>query len=614
MSDRKFKFNTSWIAIGILVSAFVISAVRFAIVSQELSSADSEGEGKINIRIAHWLLEPGVRESLQAAIDEYESLPHVKAADVHVLQVPISQRFFEQFMNVHLISGTAPDIAIKGGTTLIKGNALAKFYAPISSYINEPNPYNALEYQAQGLNPELSEFLAEASWKNTFFDGLQGGYEELLSDYYAIPISTWGGSRIFYNVDMLHDVVAFTLEETKLKPEPSWLHEVWRTSENPNGYLARASGIRWLEEDRLPETLGEFLFYCRAVQAYAAANGYENLVPIAGSRYYGNNLMRQYQHDFLSSYWEELDFEPGSKLHAMETISGYSEGQWDFDSPALKAYFEFMKELVRYYPNGFLGMDREQAQRRFVLGQAAMMGSGAWDAQSVYSGVKKRDDPADRFEVKISLRPLPTDDERWGEFLTFRISEADVKGQVPFAINKQTPHFDWCLDFLKFLTSHRINEAYNEEAGRLPVIIGAEPPEIVRAFTPSVQGIPEHLALDLGKSELPASIKTVWSAAQKSYVSGDIDYEEVKETMTEVLENPQLGIKKAWIVTLQSEVDKSRDNNRAISVERLNALRGSSQAADREISLLYLGLTEDEGVHLKRWWNINHPDEPYPSY
>ncbi len=614
MSKRRAKFDTRWISAGILLVAFIYSAVRFFIVSHQLNSVESDDSGQKTIRIAHWLLEPGVSESLQWAIDEYEQLPHVKAANVKIIQVPISERFFNQFMNVHLISGTAPDIAIKGQTELIKGNALAKFYTPISSYIGDPNPYNAPEYQEPGLPEDLSRFLAESPWKDTFFDGLQGGYEELLSDYYAIPISTWGGFRVIYNLSMLANVKDFAREQATVQPEPEWMTKMWRVPGENKGFLPKEEALSWLKTDSIPQTLGEFIFYCEAVKAYAEATGEPHLYPIAGSSYFGNNLMRQYEREFLSDYWDKLDFEPGTKLHPMEMMEGYEEGKWSMQSADIRAYFEFLRTLTSYYPNGFMGMDREQAQRRFVLGQSAIISTGAWDAQSIYSGVASRDDPADRFDIGIALKPLPSAGERWSDILRMRVSEADAKGQVPFAINKQSPHFEWALDFLKFLSSHRINEEFNERAGRLPVVIGAKPPEMVKAFQPTAEGIPQWFAMSFGSPGLPPTVKSVWSSMTKLYMTGDVDYDEVATSIDDVLRNPRIGIQRAWVTSLLTEQDKSRANDRAVSVERLNAILGSEEAAKRERSLMYLGLIEDEGVQLRHWWHMTHEGQPYPAY
>ena len=100
----------------------------------------------------------------------------------------------------------------------------------------------------------------------------------------------------------------------------------------------------------------------------------------------------------------------------------------------------------------------------------------------------------------------------------------------------------------------------------------------------------------------------------KLFVTGDIDAAELKSRMSEILNNSNIGIRKAWIKAKQDAVDNSRANDRTLSVERLNAELGSEAAGQRERALFFLGLTEGEGVHIERWWHEQHPDEPYPNY
>ncbi len=607
------KFNPNWIAVFILVGAFVVSAVRFYNVSGSVGSGE-DGEGASVIRVAHWQLEPGFREAMQWVIDEYNNLPQVKEAGVTVMQTPISERVYQQFMNVHLISGTAPDIAVKKESNLVKGNALAKFYTPLGEYVEAPNPYNAVEYQLSDLSEEFSRELSQTAWRDTFFDGLQGGYESVLSDYYAIPVSTWGGTRIIYNLSILEEAKAFALDAAQQENVPDWLEGVWRTGSNPDGYLSQASGLEWLANDQIPQTLGQLFLYCHAIQAYASGRDIGYLVPIAGSSYSQNNFSVLYEWEFMSGIWEELSIEPGGSLAALETLIGFERGVWNFDSPFVREYFNFMDAITAFYPQGYLGLDREQAQRRFVLGQAAMLSTGGWDATSIYQGIEQRDDPKDRFKIEIASEPFPAEGERWSNILTMRASEADAKGGVPLAINKQTPHFDWCLDFLRFLSSHRMSEEFAQRAGWVPVISGARPPKAVEDFMPIQEGLPKTLAINMADSSMPANIRNVWSSMTKLYATGDIGYEEMAERITEAFKSPVIGTRKAWITTLLRVKDQSRANQRSMSVERLSALQGDEDAAKRERSNTYLNVQRDEGIYLYRWWHELHPGEPYPAY
>jgi len=603
------KFNTNWIAIALLSGTFAVSAVRFYQISGGgLGSIDDSNV----IRVVHWQLEPGFRESLQWAIDQYNELPEVKAEGIHVEQSPISQTVYNQFMNVHLISGTAPDIAVNGNK-LSEGNALAKFYTPLGSYTEQPNPYNAPKYQKPGLSSEMSKYLATSSWQNTFFDGLQGGYNNTLGDYYGIPICTFGGARMFYNLAIMEEVKAFATAQLQLTPQPDWLQRVWRQSDNPDGYLPKQVGIDWLHSDHIPESLGELFLYCNAVQAYARDQENNYLVPISVSKSDANDIALAYRTSFLSYNWEAFSLETGASLSGLETLAAYDKDIWNFQSPQIIELFKLWREFANFYPTGFLGLDREQTQRRFVLGQAAMIYTGAWDAPGIFSGVKTRDNAADAFEIALSQPPLPRENERWSKYIKFRVSEADVRGGVPFAINQATPHFDRALDFLRFLTSHRINEAFNKRSGWLPVISGAEASDAMAAFSPVAEGLPKNISLNMF-SNMPSAILNAWTSNMKLFLTNELEYAEFENLLNKTLYNGQIGMRRAWIFGLQKAVDSSRGYNRTTSVEHLNTLLGEEDSEQREVAITYLNLTRDEGVRIRRWWHQNNPETPFPEF
>ncbi len=605
------KFSTNWIAVGLLCSAFIYSAFRFYATTQELSQGSGEDGQKI-IRITHWQLEPGFREALDWVIEEYNARPEVKAAHVRIIQAPVPQRVYNQFMNVHLISGTAADIAVKGGTELIKGSALAQFYAPLGSYIEAPNPYNAPEYLSPDLPEKTAQFLTHAPWRDTFFDGLLGGYDGNLSDYYGIPICATGGVRLFYNVDMLQRVKAFALKESTPESDPEWLNKLWRTPTHEAGYLPREHGIAWLQTPDIPQTLGEFFLYCNAVQQYAKATNNDHLVAISGSNYPQNDVADEYKQSFLSS----LNREKKRKMDSIEKLAAYEQGKWSFESPEFQEFFNLVEATSAFYPKGHLGLDREQAQRRFVLGMAAIIRTGGWDASSILAGITKRDNPEDQFSVQIAPSPLPAKDERWADMLTMRLSEADARGVAPFAINKQTPHFDWALDFLRFATSHRINQEFSKRAGWLPVTIGAAPPESIAAFSPLVDGFPTHLGMDVASpyGSISSSFMSAWNINLDLFSTGDLSRQQMVQNLSEALVISNNGVPKAWTTRHQKAVDGARAYNRSATVERLGSILGSEAAALREKATLTSILTSDEGVMVERVWQKAHPQSPFPTY
>lgn len=337
MKNPLKNFNSNWIAVIILVGAFLVSAIRFYHIAGQ-SSPENNEDGANIIRVAHWQLEPGFREALQWGIDQYNELPKVQQAKIRVIQTPIPERIYSQFMNIHLISGTAPDIAVTGGA-IAEGNT-GKFYSPIGTYSEAPNPYNADDFQVADLPQDISKFLKSQPWRDTFFDGMQGGFSPNLGDYYGVPICTFGGPRLFYNLTMLKEVKAFALNTARQRPTPAWLTNVWKNDSQPRGYLPEARGIAWLNTEELPQTLGQLLLYCEAVQAYAVAHGIKSLAPISASNYELNDIGNTYEPLFFYNLWERCTLEKGTPLGGLDAMTGFNRGAWDFNDPVIKSYFE----------------------------------------------------------------------------------------------------------------------------------------------------------------------------------------------------------------------------------------------------------------------------------
>lgn len=605
------------IAIGILVSAYAVSAIRFATLQLQIrrTAADRDDAERV-IRVTHWQLEPGFREAMQWAIDEYNALPHVQAANVRVEQLAITERVYNQFMNVHLISGTAPDIATRGMTRLIQGNNVARFYTPLSEYIGDPNPYNAPELLSPDLPPELAEFLSTASWRDTFLDGMLGGYDRLLNDYYAIPVSNFGSLRLFYNQTYLQDVKAFALSAVQAIPQPDWVQGLWLRGEGQQatGYLPDTPALRaWLANDSAPDTLGQLIFYCEAVQAFAREHDLPFLVPISGSNYDPSNLAFLYKPIFLSHFTEEVKLLPGEGLRHIQSLAAWEAGRWSFDSPPYYAFLDFAQKVSRYFPRGFLGLDREQAQRRFILGNAAIISSGAWDASGIFLGAAGRDREEDRFEVVVTRPPMAIEGERWHEYLPMNRTEASFTTGVPLAINQKTPHFRWALDFLKFMSSQPINQEFSRRANWLPAIAGAEPTDFMRPFMPEPEGIPGNLSISLQTAG--GGLQNVYTGALKLLMTGDIDRQEFRERIERFLANPRVGMQSLWIRDLQRNLDASRARDRTVSVEEYRVLFHDDDAARTRLHSLFLtSLNNDKGLPAIWLWRTFNGDEPFPSF
>lgn len=603
------KFNTNYISLGILLAAFFYSAFRF--ISFSASTSEAVDTGYKDVVITHWQLEPGFREAMDWAIDEYNALAHVKEANVKVRQLAITERVYNQFMNVHLISGTAPDMAEKGKTRLIQGNSIAKFYAPLTAYVNDPNPYNADEYLPGGIDPALKSELQDLPWSETFIDGMRGGYDEAMQDYYAIPISVWGGIRLFYNMKLVREAKVIILENIDNSPQPEWISTCWLRGEgvDARGYLTDSPRLReWLKSDEIPQTLGQLLLLCNAAKPLGEKMEMEHLVAISGSNYGPSNLADSYQRLFFDFNGEVNDSDYDQSVSATEVFAGYEKGNWTWQDEQIREFFQLSKEVALHFPKGFQGLDREQAQRRFVLGNSMMISSGGWDAGGIFSGVDGLREE-NQFEIRVGSAPVAGEGERWHKYISYAKSEASAGTGAPFAVNKASKHFDHALDFLKFITSYRINEEFNRRAAWLPAIVGAKPNERIAPFMPIIAGADTRNALNFGTGGL---IRTTFTGQGKLVTSGELSYEEFATKMEEAFANKRHGIAAKWKDDHRRARERSRAIDSTLTVMRLKKRRhGEGRTAIIYQRLLQDSINQDEGVSIETLWNAVHPDKPW---
>lgn len=606
-------FNWNLVALGILLIAYLFSAGRFFIYS---ATHSDDGDHKI-VRVAHWQLEPGYREALEWAMNEYNNLPHVKEAGITVTQMALPTRVYPQFMNVHLISGTAPDIAAAGFSTIIEGSSIARFYASLGEYVKEPNPYNSRKYTNPEMEEELREYLAVSPWKETFLDGMEGGWKSELNDYYSVPVSSFGSVRMFYNTKLVNEAKEYILANIDKKPQPEWLQKVWikDVDGEVTGYLPDNERLRtWLDKaDVPPETLGQFILFCFAIEQMAVEQGRSTLTPISVGNYAIGDPIYRYQASFFRHLGNDQIEQNGSPgITGLEAMDALHRGAWTFQDEPIIEFVKLAKLFSSFYPAGYMGLDREQVQRRFVSGDAAVFASGGWDAAGVYKGSQESEDPSKRFQVQIKPVPTPAPDERWADMLYYLPSEANFKAGVPLAVNKQSRNFDWSLDFLKFLSSQPINEEFNRRAAWLPAALGAKPVESMVEFSPIIEGYPSEMTFNPTNSRAP--IRSKWQGDFKLMVTGEMSYEDFSDGFMEYLENPYQGMQGYWYQDRQSARDRTRALDRNLSVEEFFAAKDhDSKVANRFQSLFYQSLGSDEGVMLDLIWSRLHPGEPFPD-
>ncbi|MBN1557046.1 MAG: extracellular solute-binding protein [Lentisphaerae bacterium] len=423
-----------------LGAAIIVAAMIFAVVRVAYNQLTYEAADVTTLRMCHWQLEAGFRDALDTLIKEYETLYRERhGKTVRIIQMPIGERGYQQFMNTSLIGGTAPDIIEKGHSSMANDPSyVARFFRPLGNYADEPNPYNT------------GTPLEGVPWRETFVDGMQNAYDPQLLDYYFIPFSMFA-IRIYYNRDLYRELTGRT--------EP-------------------------------PATFSEFIKACDAIKAAAAERG-EPIVPIAGSKYQGNVFRGRYERPFLFDTIRELDDNLDGEASNLETWRGYRAETWHFDSPRMLAMYRCLLDVSENFQRGWLAALRDDAVFMFVQERAVMFASGSWDASSILTQV------GDRFDVSIFDFPIPTDHPEYGKYVPGPVSEGDVGGSLPWAISKQTRQADLAIDFLRFCTTRLRNERFNEAITWIPVVRGADIAPKLKAFRPRIEGYSGKIVFDI---------------------------------------------------------------------------------------------------------------------
>ncbi len=315
---EKIKAALPWAGLAMLLAVFGVAAARVA------RPAGAVADGRAVIRIAHWQLEAGIRQGIDAAARAYEAMH----SDVRIEQILVPERVYPTWLTTRLIGGTAPEIIEL--VPNYDAARVARFFRPLGAEIDRPNPYNA-GTPLEGL-----------AWRNTFSDGLASGYHEELSDYYGVGPFT--GSRcLYYNKRLLRELTG--------------------AEHPPANYAELEAALA-----RLPE--------------FNARRG----TAVAGFAMHRASAMALFN-DLLAAQMQRLGTElaRGTGLPARqdELYAARLAGRWDFSRPELRAALENLRELSATFPPGFAQLGREDAMLAFVQGRALFLFSGTWDATNL---------------------------------------------------------------------------------------------------------------------------------------------------------------------------------------------------------------------------------------
>jgi|UniRef100_UPI00404B0F98 raffinose/stachyose/melibiose transport system substrate-binding protein len=380
---------------------------------------------RVVIRFTHWQIEAGPREAFDAMIKRYEELN----PNVRVEQVAVPGNVYNQWLRTQLIGGTASDIIEFGRHMQGMNDVPPRFFAPISEYVELPNPYNR------------GTALEGVRWRDTFKDGLNSpdAYIPNLSNYYAVT-QCMLSMRLYYNPELLRELTG---------------------SEIP------------------PSTYPEFLALNDKLKARIAGPK-DRVALLAGSRFNSYVLLDP----MLTRVG--LDVSYANDRFRLQGPAGpevgleYLRGGWNFRRPELLDGLNRMREVSTTMRPGFQQLERDAAVQDFLRGRAMMIVTGTWDATSL-----TRMAP---FKVGVTVVPWPTmADGKIGRYYWTPISEGATTAMSLY-LNKASHHSAEAIDFLQFITSVEGNTIFVRESGWLPAVREVPIPDELKVHLPNFDG------------------------------------------------------------------------------------------------------------------------------
>ncbi len=458
------RFLRQYFALIVVAAAFLWSVIVIAKYRQ-----DRAPEGTITLRIAHWQLEPAVREAFEVMARDYRELH----PNVRVLQESIPESTYGQWVSTQLMGGTAPDI-IEIGVGLppqIWVAYMGRYFLPLTPYVELPNPYNkGTEMEGHSL-------------RSTFKDGMRNGYIEELQEFVKVALSQ-SGSRLFYNKDLLKKLTGLE------KP--------------PTEYRA-------------------FLAMCEQIAGQKDERG-QKYIALAGSAYHYGMWDDRVFVPMTFNALSVVDLNRDGAADRDEVYTAFKTGRIGLEHPAYRARLQIAREVSQYFQEGYTGLTRDEAVFLFAQNRAVILPVGTWDARSIQMQAEGK------FELDVVEYPAPAaDDPEFGQFMIGPRYER-LATVFPFGVTQTSAHPEVAIDFLLFLASQKQNEKLNGIIGWLPAIKGTEIEPFLQAFDPNLEGIYSAIDLNVGGETL-LKWQQLYSLYQVNQISLDDLTEEFNEFM-----------------------------------------------------------------------------------
>jgi len=413
----------SRLGLVLLVAAFGASAYWVFTRSQPLIHPRP-----VTIYFAHWQIERGPPDGINAAITRYEELN----PRVHVVQLQIpGASIYPQWMRSNLTGGTGADLMEWGAWLPGQKDIPARYFAPLTAELAKPNPYNV------GTSQE------KIPWQDTFHDKLLAPKRDSPDpgQIYAVNISECT-LRLFCNVDLMKKI---------------------------------------LGEVVVPQNFDDLRKILARVKEYSRETG-SPIAGLAGSRDTTRAVAETVFTAPLIGVNQRLDDGGTLYLYNRQMLAAYLGGRWSFSEPAVTAGLQLVREATNSMKPGFIQLRRDDAMIEFLRGQALFFFYGTWDATSLRRLASFKIQP-------MKLMPATPDDPEVGKYVVGLGGEGIGETAVSMYLNKASRHPAEALDFLKFLTSVPGNQLFTDASLWLPAVNGVVVPEEIRNFRDYQEGL-----------------------------------------------------------------------------------------------------------------------------
>ena len=350
------------------------------------------------LTVAHWQLEDGFREGMDAVIKQFEKLKAKEGVRVKIYQSTVPWRGYSQWQTTQLIGGNPVDIMEMQWNWDLN----YQYFTSVLPYIGKPNKYNK------------GTILEGMPWKDSMADGMRSGINPKYNDYLRVGFTSLSGC-VLVNLELLE----------------------------------KATGSR-----KLPENIGEYIEDCKKIMEYSKKVK-DPIRPIAIRGIDKKTLfgfLEQFFSEMNGYLNDEYDRYYKCDIQHCDIFKGIKNGKLNIER--LYAAVALCKEIGEYFGEGFTAMDLEQAKYLYFNGNIGFFPTGTYNALSLIQNSP--------FETGVFKGvPVGYEGHKYSKYFTGRENEANKWLACSFGVTKASEHKELAVEFIQYLTSYEANQTFN---------------------------------------------------------------------------------------------------------------------------------------------------------